>query len=91
MPQFIRHHVHHNDTRIAWVLPILTGLLIGCLLAFIANLFLKEMRLTANDTGDAFEVSVAPESKPATELKKPARYEAVKSNWQQYRANQPKD
>ena len=90
MPQFIRHHVDH-DTRIAWVLPILTGLLIGCLLAFIANLFLKEMRLTSNDTGDAFELSAASESKPPPEFRKPARYEAVKSNWQQYRANQPKD
>jgi hypothetical protein len=38
MPQLIRHHVN-ADTRITWVLPILTGLLIGCLLAFIANLF----------------------------------------------------
>ena len=90
MPQIIRHHVDH-DTRISWVLPILTGLLIGCLLAFIANLFLKEMRLTADDTGDAFEVSTASAPKPASVLKKPARYEAVKSNWQQYRANQPKD
>ena len=86
MPQFIRHPVNH-DTRIAWVLPILTGLLIGCLLAFIANLFLKEMRLMANDSGDAFEVSTA----SAPKLQKPARYETVKSNWQQYRANQPKD
>ena len=90
MPQFIRHYVNH-DTRIAWVLPILTGLLIGCLLAFIANLFLKEMRLTANDSADAFEVSTASAPKPPTELKKPARYEGVKSNWQQYRANQPKE
>jgi hypothetical protein len=86
MPQFIRHHVN-ADTRITWVLPILTGLLIGCLLAFIANLFLKEMRLTSNSTDDPFAASA---SKPATELKKPARYEAVKSNWAKYRS-EPKD
>ena len=94
MPQFIRHHVNsdnHNTTHITWVLPILTGLLIGCLLAFIANLFLKEMRLASNSTGAALEVSAASEPKPPTEFKKPARYEAIKSNWQQYRANQPKD
>jgi hypothetical protein len=85
MPQSIRHHLNHA-TRISWILPILTGLLIGCLLALIANLFLKEMRLTSNVTGVP---SVA--SAPATELKKPARYQAIKSNWEQYRANQPKE
>ena len=89
MPQFIRHHVN-ADTRITWVLPILTGLLIGCLLAFIANLFLKEMRLTSNAAGDPFAVSAASAPKPATELKKSARYEAVKSNWAKYRS-EPKD
>ena len=89
MPQLIRHHVN-ADTRITWVLPILTGLLIGCLLAFIANLFLKEMRLTSNASDDPFAVSAAPASKPATELKKPARYGAVKSNWAKYRS-EPKD
>lgn len=89
MPQFIRHHINSNShtNRINWILPVLTGLLIGCLLAFVANLFLKEMRLTYNDNGDAFEVSA--ESPP--KVQKPGRYEAVKSNWQQYRANQPKD
>ena len=90
MPQFIRHHVN-ADTRITWVLPILTGLLIGCLLAFIANLFLKEMRLTSDAAGDPFAVSSASAPKTASDLKKPARYEAIKSNWQQYRANLPKD
>jgi hypothetical protein len=87
MPQFIRHHVTHA-TRISWILPILTGLLIGSLLAFIAHLFLKEMRLTSNVTGVPSAASVP---KPATELKKPVRYEAIKSNWEQYRANQPKE
>ena len=95
MPQFIRHHVNsdnHNTTHITWVLPILTGLLIGCLLAFIANLYLKEMRFASNSTGATLEVSAAPESKPPPEFKKPVRYEAIKSNWAKYRsANQPND
>jgi len=91
MPQVVRHHVHPG-TRITWVLPILTGLLIGCLLAFVANLFMREARLASNAAGSAFEASAAPESKPAPEFKKPARYEAVKSNWAKHRSESlPKD
>jgi hypothetical protein len=86
MPQFIRHHVNPVP-RITWVLPILAGILIGCLLAFLANFYLKEAR-----SGSDPAVSSAPESKPPPGFKKPVRYEAVKSNWQQYRAaTQPKE
>ena len=90
MPQFIRRHVN-SDTRANWALPILAGILVGCLLALIANYYLKEMRW-ASSARAPFVVSAAPESKPSLEIKKPVRYEAIISNWTQYRsANQPKE
>ena len=89
MPQFIRHHVN-PATYSTWALPILAGILIGLLLAFIANYFLKDTRWAS--AGAAFAVSMAPESKPALDIKRPVRYEAIISNWKQYRfANPPRD
>ena len=88
MPQFIRHHVdpdtHNTVTYSIWALPILAGILVGCLLAFLANVYLKETRWASSA---AFEVSAAPESKLAP--KKPVRYEAIISNWEKYRMDNP--
>ena len=96
MPQFIRHHVnpdtHNTDTYSTWTLPILAGILVGCLLAFLVNFYLKETRWGSSAARTAFAFSAAPESKPNAEIKKPVRYEAIISNWKQYRsANQPKE
>jgi hypothetical protein len=90
MPQFIRHHVI-ADTHNNWALPILAGILIGCLLAFVVNFFLKEARRESSAAQAPFAVSAVPESKPAAEFKKAVRYEAIISNWKQYRATQTKE
>jgi hypothetical protein len=101
MPQFIRHHVdhdthstsaHNTSAHSIWALPILAGILVGCLLAFIANFLLKETRWSFGAATAPFAVAAAPESKPAPEFKEPVRYEAIILNWKQYReANQPKN
>ena len=91
MPQFIRHHVN-VDSYNMWALPILAGLLVGCLLAFIASFYLMETRWASSAATTAFAASTVPESKPASEFRKPVRYEAIKANWAKYRsANHPKN
>ena len=84
MPQLIRQHV--NPPHSTWIIPILAGILIGCLLAFLAN-YLKETRWASNAV-KAVSVVPAPDPQPAAEIRKPARYEAVRSNWRQYRESQ---
>jgi hypothetical protein len=85
MPQLIRHPVG-PVAHSTWIVPIVAGILIGCLLAVIAN-SLKEMRWTSGAVKAPSAVA-ASDPKRAVEVRKPVRYEAVRSNWKQYRESQ---
>jgi hypothetical protein len=87
MPQFIRHHVNPVGHS-AWAIPILGGILAGLLLALIAN-YLKESRWVASAMKAAPVASIAPDPMPATDFRKPVRYEAIIANWRQYRSANP--
>ena len=90
MPQFIRHHANHYPTS-SWVVSALAGILVGFLLAIAAN-YLKEVLWASNAPQAALAALITPESKPVPEAKKPVRYEAIISNWKQYRsANQTRE
>ena len=85
MPQFIRHPVG-PVAHSTWIVPILAGIVIGCLLAVIAN-SLKEMRWASSAAKATSEVA-ATDPKPAASVRKSVRYEAVRSNWKHYRESQ---
>jgi hypothetical protein len=84
MPQFIRHHVNHYPIS-SWVVSAFAGIVVGFLLALIVG-YSKPALWGSNAANSAFAAMTAPESKPASEMKKPVRYEAIISNWKQYRS-----
>jgi hypothetical protein len=84
MPQFIRHHVTHYPNS-SWVVSALAGIVVGFLLALIVG-YSKPALWGSNAANAAFAASAAPEAKLAPEIKKPVRYEAIISNWKQYRS-----
>jgi hypothetical protein len=82
MPHIITRHSPNHST---WIVPIVAGILIGCLLAVIAN-SVKDIRWASyNSRTDIVPALTDP--KPAAD-RKPERYEAVRSNWQRYRSLQ---
>jgi hypothetical protein len=84
MPEFIRHHADHHPLS-SWAVSAFTGIVVGFLLALIVS-YVKPALWVSSAAKAALAVSMAPESKPALEVKKPVRYEAVSSNWKQYRS-----
>jgi|EndMetStandDraft_4_1072995.scaffolds.fasta_scaffold1578551_1 hypothetical protein len=90
MPQFIRHHVTQYPNS-SWVVSAVAGIVVGFLLALIVG-YSKPALWGSNAANSAFAAMTAPDSKPVPEIKKPVRYEAIISNWKQYRAaNQPRE
>jgi hypothetical protein len=84
MPEFIRHHADHHPLS-SWAVSAFTGIVVGFLLALIVS-YVKPTLWASSAAQAALAVSTAPESKPSPETKKPARYEAIISNWKQYRS-----
>ena len=75
MPRVIRQG-NIQPTHGGWVVYVLVGTMVGCLLGFIAS-----------PTGDRWASSaVTQESEPVHKTKKPIRYEAVIDNWKRYQS-----
>ena len=76
----------------AWTMPVLIGILVACVLGFIAS-----YPATALWVSNAAQAEVAGAASPMLEpvpmAKKPVRYEAVINNWKRYRsfAAKPRD
>lgn len=81
MPHFVRPPFGLPNHSL-WIVPILAGIICGCLLALLAN---SVTELCLSSASKAATVAAAADPKPAIALRKTARYEAVRSNWQHYR------
>jgi hypothetical protein len=84
MPEFIRHHAEHHPLS-SWAVSAFTGILVGFLLAIIVS-YAKPALWVSSAAKAALAVSPTQESQPAPEVKKAVRYEAIISNWKQYRS-----
>lgn len=84
MPEFIRRH-DGQHTHSGWTVSILLGIMVACLLGFIAS-YAKEA-LRVSNTAQAQAAGPATlASKPVLATKKPVRYEAIIANWKRYRS-----
>jgi hypothetical protein len=83
MPEFIRHHAEHHPLS-SWAVSAFTGILVGFLLALIVS-YVKPALWVSSAAKAALAVSPTQESQPL-EARKPVRYEAIISNWKQYRS-----
>jgi hypothetical protein len=85
MPKVIRpvgRQVDHS----AWILLALIGIMVGCLLGFIAS-YPRAALWVSNAAQVEFAGAVSLGSDPILSAKKPVRYETIINNWKRYRSS----
>jgi len=85
MPRFIRNDDHQRtDSR--WAVSIFVGIMVACLLGFVAS-HTKGALWLFNAAQAEFAGAVTLGSEPTlVAAKKPVRYEAVIANWKRHRS-----
>jgi biotin transporter BioY len=85
MPKFIRNDDNQRtDSR--WAVSILVGIMVACLLGFIASYTMGTLWLSHAAQAE-FAGAVTLGSEPTlVAAKKPVRYEAVIANWKRHRS-----
>jgi hypothetical protein len=85
MPKFI-HHDDNQRTDSRWAMSIFVGMMVACLLGFIAS-YPKGALWLSNAAQAEFAGTVTPGSEPTlVAARKPVRYEAVIANWKRHRS-----